>query len=154
MTGNIQSLIRHLRYTRGVTFFSTTTHSNRRTTDPIMLSYLPTDLTKLSQTTQIQSGIFIVYKTGAVWNHILKWAFLCSLEEKCIAPTNRFGGCWFHTNMTQYSGCHRYDQSLVNVLAMNWYGAEYDTCQVVFKHNIFKIERVSKGEYELQVCNP
>ena len=49
---------------------------------------------------------------------VLKWAYLCSLTEDCIAPPGAQLNCRFKQPFLQYAGCHRFDGSMFGSLLL------------------------------------
>ena len=60
----------------------------------------------------------IVINTPEVQTHIMKWLVTCALED-CIAPVGAKLYFGFNFPKDKFGGCHRYDQSLVNILLSN-----------------------------------
>ncbi len=63
-----------------------------------------------------------------VYWRVLHWWYLCALEKKCIAPPgHRYGcapvrmlRCMENKTAVCWSGCHRYDQSAINIIYNNY----------------------------------
>lgn len=103
-----------------------------------MYAYLPpTSLDEL----QIQAraaGAMLLYRTSHVLRYILTPALMCSLEPQCIAPTRKLI-CIprLLSVLDRYIDCHRYDMSMINILALNAYGFDverfyHDSSLIVF----------------------
>ncbi|VDK57020.1 unnamed protein product [Cylicostephanus goldi] len=64
--------------------------------------------------------MFIVGTADTI--EFLKWFVLCSLEKHCIAPPGAKSSCEFGIDRyNEYAKCHRFDQSIVNLLLANAY---------------------------------
>ena len=59
----------------------------------------------------------------------MKWVVICALKKDCIAPPGPKFFCGFKFPRDRFGGCHRYDQSLQNILVSNAYNHEHEKCQ-------------------------
>ncbi|ELU14462.1 hypothetical protein CAPTEDRAFT_210917 [Capitella teleta] len=106
----------------GFAFISKNEHSTFAATHPGMYAYLPTDMEFHKQCCQGQATATIMYKTHKVFDGIIWPLFLCSLTAECMTPTMQLD-CKFKKGdpLHTYAGCHRVDQSALNILASNLY---------------------------------
>jgi hypothetical protein len=121
VSGNMTDIFQQLLHTnnRGVFLFVETAHTNLPVTHPQTYQYLPSNLTALLSVRQLQAGVMLLYRTRFVIKHVIRWWVYCALEEQCIAPDkNRFCNLR-RLNSTSYIGCHRYDQTAVNLILAN-----------------------------------
>ncbi len=120
-TFDIQHLVTKATQTGGMSVFSYTNRNTFRVTHPTMLQYLPSNMKYLKQYFSLQAGAFILYKTKETVKYLIMWAVLCSLEASCIAPQSEIkadcGAAYQRKNI--FSRCHRYDQSMPNILFLN-----------------------------------
>ena len=63
-------------------------------------------------------------KDFKVDDEIMKWLVTCAFKEDCIAPVGAKLYCGFNFPKDKFGGCHRYDQSLVNILVSNAYSSD------------------------------
>ena len=120
----------------GFLFNSFTGHSSFPVTHPALYTYLPTNMSAMMTLKQYEGGDILVYRTRTVYKSVLIPWTLCSLYKPCIAPTlERFCAV---KNWTHYAGCHRFDQSTMNLLVQNYIGY---TEAVVAEPNVVRIER-------------
>ena len=85
-----------------------------------------------------QSGMFTVYNTQEVKDNIMKWSLLCAITKYCIDPLESWNdyretsisdnrNCKdFGNHQFSYHHCHRQDQSVLFVVAHNYYRYEFD----------------------------
>ncbi|CAJ0598182.1 unnamed protein product [Cylicocyclus nassatus] len=106
-------------------------HSIFATTHPGMYKYIPTDIEAIKTNASMNHDAgfqFIVATADA--HEILKWYVLCALEKDCMAPHDAGLYCDFQNDrFNRYAGCHRYDQSAINLLLANSY--EYNATNYV-----------------------
>ncbi|KAK5968908.1 hypothetical protein GCK32_008122 [Trichostrongylus colubriformis] len=103
---------------------SSSSHGVFPTTNPGVYEYIPTLLSYLKQKSceNHDAGFAFVVRTEDALN-ILKWYVLCALEKNCMAPPGAQLSCRFgEDRYSHYAGCHRYDQSVINLLLANAYG--------------------------------
>ncbi|KAE9548917.1 hypothetical protein FO519_007862 [Halicephalobus sp. NKZ332] len=100
---------------------SSTGHTIYPVTMSSIYDYFPTDIEKMKSTPMYEAGLVTVFRTRRALK-LLKWYVLCALEKNCMVPST--------TNPIHYCGsmkssespeCHRFDQSVINVLLANQY---------------------------------
>ena len=95
----------------------------------------------------------LIYRTRTVYENILKWGVLCSLEEDCISHGSR--NCYFW-GKASWAHCSRYDQTILNILCSNYYGFDNlkYTCgdKLHNVHEIFPVHRFSQGHKSPVFC--
>ena len=153
ITRNLNSLLSQVRDAGGVGFLTNDPHSTVALTEPTMFKYFPSNKKQLSLKSMVQAGNLIIYRTHETWKHFLRWMLICSLIENCIAPTYNFGGKKVHCKIYRthrYSGCHRFDQSLANILTRNWH--QYNKKRSRMRGHWVRIIRKPTNLFQLQTC--
>lgn len=87
-TNNFTDLYQKVRQNDGIALLYFTGNSVYSVTHPKLYKYVPTNITSLMDTGCFQSTMMVT-RTKAVYRNVLWWYFMCSLDRKCIAPTNR-----------------------------------------------------------------
>lgn len=153
--GNLTPIFLNARENGGIAFFRRTHHSMYSTTHPDTYKYLPSNLEKLKMTKQFDAAYFI-YKSAAIYKNIVWWLHLCAMHKSCIAPVYELE-CNFpdHDFNNMYSGCHRYDQSVINILMANYF--QFDTKKIGFCMrtqgcNFLVVNRTVTKMYEVRIC--
>ena len=119
--GLMEQLARH---NIGVMFYvHSAFHSIIAGTHPGMMEYLPMEKTAALKK-MLQANAVIYINKDEVQRYILKWLVICALKLDCIAPPGSKQSCGFHFPRDRFGGCHRYDQSLQNILVSNVYNSE------------------------------
>ena len=117
----IERLVRHK---SGFMFYvSSAGHSIITATHPRMMEYLPMEKTGAVKN-MLQGGAVIVINTAEVQKYIMKWLVVCVLKTDCIAPVGSTLWCNYNFPRESFGGCHRYDQSILNILVSNAYNYE------------------------------
>jgi len=80
---------------------------------------------------------------------VLRWWFLCALDQDCIAPTTDLY-CNFQGRQ-KYGKCHRYDQSALNILLANYFADNYKSYYAT-NPGVLTVERGSANKEQLAVC--
>ena len=70
------------------------------------------------------ANFVLLSRHSNMYDQVLKWALLCTLDPRCISPPGSRASCHFPKgfltlkNSTYYvgHGCHRFDQSAFNVM--------------------------------------
>ena len=118
-------------------FVGITGHSIIAATHPGMMEYIPIK-TNDAVKDMFEANSMIVINTPEVQTHIMKWLVTCALED-CIAPVGAKLYCGFNFPKDKFVGCHRNDQSLVNILVSNVYSS--DRNRYVFR-DFAEVERL------------
>ena len=77
----------------------------------------------------LQASAVVYINKDEVQRHIMKWVVICALKLDCISPPGSTLFCGFKFPRDRFGGCHRYDQSLQNILVSNAYNHEHEKCQ-------------------------
>lgn len=135
MKSNLSAVLQQtVGVTGGVMTFDGASHSCYAATAPAMYGYLPMPARAAANVTMRGANIVYVYRTRTVYDDVVRWWFLCALERRCIAP--KHGSelqCRFHSggndggetgehidrSRSEWAGCHRFDQSALNILLAN-----------------------------------
>ena len=148
-TNKTDGVFKTVQETGGIALSVRAPHSNFAVMMNETASYLITDIEQQKTTRQSGATIMLLYRTSEVYENILKWGVLCSLEEQCIAKGNRI--CSFgKPRDSTWAKCSRYDQLIVNVLCTNLFGFNQD--KYTTKYNIFDVKRYSSGHLTPKSC--
>ena len=110
--------------TGGFLFNSYTGHSTLSVTHPDLFTFFPTNMTAMKVLKQYEGGDILMYRTKAVYNHVLIPLLMCALDKRCIQPTSIIS-CTPKSAKNESDvahHCHRFDQSTMNVLVQNVVG--------------------------------
>ncbi|GMR60271.1 hypothetical protein PMAYCL1PPCAC_30466 [Pristionchus mayeri] len=135
---------------------SFTGHGIFAATHKDMYKYLPTNDGEIrkKKAKMFEAGLAYIVRRDEVLNDIVKWYVLCALEKDCMAPHNSMPACFFegHTQYEEWAGCHRYDQSALNILLanVNHYDRHYYTSDIV---DFFRIEREYDQDEEIDMAS-
>ena len=137
----------------GIAFFSSVgfVHSTYAVTHRMTYLYLPTDLQKMQQEGHVQSGIMLIYRTRYVIENVLQWWLLCSIEDRCIRPLPPTECDFRESRLRVYAGCHRYDQSVLNILLANVYN--FTINRYLISDSMVRIQRKHTKVFNLQECS-
>ncbi len=131
-----------------------------------MLSYLRINMSRLELTKYIgiQSGLYIMWTTELMNRHLIQPWVDCSRHIECISPKGAFKNkCRLldlHVKenfLTSFSGCHRYDQSALNMILIREFGlSAFNKFATIVKRSkgVVTVERKSSKKYtsEIRVC--
>ena len=123
--GDLRHTFNHLIASHGGIMQTSTGHSTFAVTHKDTYQYLPTDINMMKKNEQWEATTIFIYRTRDMMNHVIRWLVMCSLEKDCIAPiSNRF--CHFADDHFRFfANCHRYDQSVVNILLNNFHNFDH-----------------------------
>ena len=104
----------------------------------------------------LQGGCWVLWSTKKMKELMSRWAD-CALHEECIAPK----GAQLHncseklltaSQEVDYCGCHRFDQSALNIILTQEFGKE--VYKTVFEHNkTFEVKYTNKSRYSVRYCS-
>ncbi|KAK6032873.1 hypothetical protein OSTOST_00918 [Ostertagia ostertagi] len=123
---------------------SFTGHGIYAATDPALYSYFPVSIEDLKKpkAKMYEAGLVLAVRTRETTENILKWSVLCALEENCMGTQIVPNTCDFNRSdyYTSFARCHRYDQSVVNVLLADsyYYDRHYYSSEIT---DFFRIQR-------------
>ncbi|KAF1771486.1 hypothetical protein GCK72_003313 [Caenorhabditis remanei] len=127
-------------------------HGILSVTNPAVYKYFPTNPSELKKqkAKMYDAGFVYAVNTRQTMMDVVKWYFLCALQEDCMAPKGADLGCMFDGDdrFINYAGCHRFDQSIINLVLANqfWYDRRYYVSEIV---DFFHINRGgSSGDFE------
>ena len=135
----------------GISFIKYAPHSNFASTYKKTYEFITTDTDRQKEVQQASSGVILYYNTDKMFYNILWWWVLCAMDPYCMAPTF-WTPCDFKNfdRYKEYAACHRFDQSVINILASNLFG--YNSNQYTTAMNI-TFSRIQTFEYRLQTCD-
>ena len=143
---NISSVLNHLR--KFPIFSGAPNHFKAIAfTHDGMINYLkfPKERKDMAAVPTIQSGCYLLLVNNETRHKIVDPWEDCSLHKECIAPNGcKTWPCHFTTEHDgHYVGCHRYDQSALNLILAREYGLDYFSRAVDrnISKLVFKIER-------------
>jgi len=116
-----------------------------------MYRYLPMPAKRASKSKMLEATGIFFYRTKEIYDHVIGWWFLCALEHDCIASSHVVQPCGFGP-MSEYAGCHRFDQAALNILAENYFHYN-QTLYLLRTRGVYEIVRYSQHQEKLQVCS-
>ncbi|CAJ0939208.1 unnamed protein product, partial [Mesorhabditis belari] len=106
-------------------FHGWTGHGIYPATSHHLYEWIPTNFDEIikPKAKMYEAGFVYAVRTKDTVERIMRWYVLCALEDNCMAPRGIPGislGCqWGASKFSDYANCHRYDQSVANLLAAN-----------------------------------
>ncbi len=134
--------LKALKASHGALLLSSTGHSTYAATHPQMYKYLATDINNMKKEEQRESGAMMIFRTKTLYEEVLSWWAFCALVEDCIAPIPERACRFTDDTYNEWAGCHRFDQSAINILLSNAV-KPYDSWRY-YVHNSGQIN-VSRG---------
>ena len=90
-------------------------------THPDMYNFLSTNKEKLAWAKHQEIQAIMIHNTDEIHENIMKLFTACAIEETCLAPLGAQWRCSFDFTGRRYAGCHRYDESALNILLNNMF---------------------------------
>ena len=149
-TGDLRPVHQRALANGGIGFVKYAPHSNFATTYRKTYEFITTDEGRQKRVQAVSSGVVLYYNTDTMFRNVLWWWLLCALDPYCTAPIP-WRPCDFklYDRYSEYAACHRYDQSVVNLLVSNLYG--YDNERYTAPLNISFV-RQPTSVYKLRMC--
>ena len=92
-----------------------------------MLKYLHMNMTRSELARvkpSLQAGVYMMWVTPLIKEKFLVPWIDCGMHKDCISPEGAtVGGCHKRDPTGKYIGCHRYDQSAMNMILLREFGA-------------------------------
>ena len=113
-----------------------------------MIKYLcfPTSRKDMANISSFQGGVWLMWATDEMKEKLLKPWLDCSLQEQCISPkgAKRSPCSEDGTQDGHYVGCHRYDQSAINLILAREFGLEYyfKGTNITISSSIWTVKRI------------
>ena len=135
----------------GMLALTSTGHSNFAVTHPHMYEFLPTSIAGMIKTDQHEANCVLLYRTRPAFENLVWWWMLCALDPLCIAPTDMTACRNPYTYRDFYLGCHRFDQSALNILLANYF--VFDYMRYFGSAIVAEVHRFSDGlNREIMLC--
>ena len=123
-----------------------------------MMKYLhyPEHRKDIAQLETLQGGCYLMWANSIMQEKLIEPWLDCALHQECIAPKgSRLGPCKFTKHHDgHYVGCHRYDQSALNLILAREFGV--DGVLKGSNRNItlptWKVVRHKTNYYNLSYC--
>ena len=147
LDNKMEIILQKVQESGGIGLFLQMGHSNFASMMNETATYLVTDINKQKSVLQYGAGIMLIYRTREVYENILKWAVLCSLEEECISKGTPH--CKLRDNAT-WAGCSQFDETIVNILCSNYF--EFNPEKYTTQENSFDVRKHSWGHQFPQTC--
>ena len=141
----------------GIVLFKNSANFITASTNPKLYTFIPTYMPDLVKVKMAGANAIFIRNTQEIYSSVLYWWFLCALDKDCIAPPGAKAGCRnaYPNKPSKYLGCHRYDQSTLNVLLANHHHynrTSYATTDPSDKNPFVKIVRAPTHQHELKKC--
>ncbi len=151
-TGNLITLNQMALANGGIALTIETGHSIYAATDPGTYEYLPAPHTSLISTMMYGASCIFIFNTQKIYDNIFTWWVLCSLYEDCVAHSYD-DGCNFKDRYKDFAGCHRFDQSILNIIVGQYY--KFNSSQYhVSETNILDVHKHPTYKFKVQYCGP
>ncbi|XP_045200210.2 uncharacterized protein LOC123554262 [Mercenaria mercenaria] len=111
-------------------------YSTYAATHPDMFKFIQTDVEKLSREPHFEIRAILIHNTPEVHQNIMKVFSACAMEDSCLAPEGAKWACRFDFTGRKPAGCHRYDESALNILLKNWF--DFDMSRYARRNSYFK----------------
>ena len=113
-----------------------TAYTTYAATHPDMIKFIPTNIEKLSREPHFEIRAILIHNTPEVHENIMKVFTACAMEDSCLAPSGAKWACHFDFTGRKPAGCHRFDESALNILLKNWFN--FDVSKYAKRNNYFQ----------------
>ena len=150
LSSNLPVVYPKLLSTDGALLFNYAGHNTYSVTHPNMFKYLPSNITGLKHIFQFEANFMMLYGTQLIFDDVIKWWVLCSLTPQCIAPTPiKRCPSGFQKVPDKYAGCHRFDQTAINILLANKFHYNH-TIYAEYYHDLELIHRFGPRKSQIK----
>ncbi|CAG5118161.1 unnamed protein product [Candidula unifasciata] len=126
-------------------------HSSYFVTNPHMYTFLITDERKLKNTPHFEMSLIILHNTRRVHHFFMRYLTSCATEEYCISPPGAQPKCETYLGGKKYGGCHRYDESAINLILNKWH--HYSPKEYLMNDLITRFYDGTDMTKKVKVCN-
>ena len=147
-TNNTDIIFKKATETGGIALSIKSIHFVFSVTMKETVRYLLTNMERQKSTLVSGSGNMLIYRTREVYENIIKWGVLCSLEEECIAKGSQH--CTFSHQKDTWAHCSRFDQTVINILCSNYYG--FNRKEYTATDTLFEVKRGLSGYRDAKSC--
>jgi hypothetical protein len=134
-TQEIAPLIHESHETGILAVGQSTAYTTFAATHPDMIKFIPTNIEKLSRELHFEIRAIFIHNTPEVHENIMKVFTACAMEDSCLAPNGAKWACRFDFTGRKPAGCHRFDESALNILLKNWF--DFDMSKYARRNNYF-----------------
>ena len=112
-----------------------------------MIKYLhyPASRKDMADVGSIQAGVWLMWANDVMKKKLIDPWVDCALHKECIAPSGAKSiPCGKRSNDGHYIGCHRFDQSALNLILAREFGLDYYSkgTNEPLSHSIWKVRRM------------
>ena len=123
-----------------------------------MMEYLqyPKHRKDIAQLKTLQATCFLIWANSVMQEKLIEPWLDCALHQECIAPKgSKLWPCHFtKVHDGHYIGCHRYDQSALNLILAREFGVDsvLKGANTAITHSTWKVVRHKTNYYKLSYC--
>ena len=123
-----------------------------------MIEYLhyPKDRKDMAQVITLEASSFLMWANPLMKRKLIKPWLDCGLHQRCIAPKgSRLHPCHFaQVHDGHYVGCHRYDQSALNLILAREFGVDgmLKAVKRQITGPVWNVTKQITNEYSLSYC--
>ena len=104
----------------------------------------------------VQAGVWGMWINDLTVSKILEPWVDCALHKECLAPEGAIYDCKGHDRGAtggRYRGCHRYDQSALNMILVREFGLSvWDSFHIKEMKGAWKVKRNATNYYTVKTC--
>ena len=154
---NMSHALEHLLVFPFLNLCPTSFHAIEFTHDA-MMEYLqyPKHPKDIAQLKTLQGGCYLMWANSVLQEKLIELWLDCALHQECIAPKgSKLWPCHFtKVHDGHYIGCHRYDQSALNLILAREFGVDgvLKAVNTTITHPTWRVDRYKTNHYNLSYC--